>query len=391
MTHAHPECGNGVTWSLELRRGATRQRLAGGTAQGSKAAKVGPIENVAVQAGDLVSLLDRPARRQSLVRPDGDRSEAHRRGDEAAGRGVWPTMCRATCWPAIRTPTASATRVWHFYTEPDKDGESSPVIPAGSLLAKWQAAQRARTRNASWRSDVQKLLTSGPPGGRATARTRCSIGSLPRSADRCSSGCGRRDQAARADRSSERVRSSGASIRRCSASIPTARPSMPPALCVQAPSVDRGSPARRSGGRLRAGHDRRARRGDGRRRERATASGRRQAAERAAGLLPSDGDSDRRERAMDREQSADFVCHARSSSTTAAPRRSASRRRSTSSADCFPPALCYTKIVPVDEVVTLTLVLSRGRPSRAADARRGAAGSSSTGCGTSCTTSARTR
>src|SRR6185503_11112942 len=34
VRHAHPECGNGVTWSLELRRGATRQRLAAGTAQG---------------------------------------------------------------------------------------------------------------------------------------------------------------------------------------------------------------------------------------------------------------------------------------------------------------------------------------------------------------------
>ena len=25
VTHAHPECGNGITWSLEIRRGATRQ------------------------------------------------------------------------------------------------------------------------------------------------------------------------------------------------------------------------------------------------------------------------------------------------------------------------------------------------------------------------------
>src|SRR5207249_4816147 len=33
VQHAHPECGNGVTWALELRRGNTRQRLAAGTAQ----------------------------------------------------------------------------------------------------------------------------------------------------------------------------------------------------------------------------------------------------------------------------------------------------------------------------------------------------------------------
>src|SRR6185295_17971160 len=30
IQHAHPECGNGVTWSLELRRGSNRQRLANG-------------------------------------------------------------------------------------------------------------------------------------------------------------------------------------------------------------------------------------------------------------------------------------------------------------------------------------------------------------------------
>ena len=36
VTPAEPECGNGVTWSLELRRGATRQRLAAGLAGGAR-------------------------------------------------------------------------------------------------------------------------------------------------------------------------------------------------------------------------------------------------------------------------------------------------------------------------------------------------------------------
>jgi len=39
-----PECGNGITWSLELRRGATRQRLAAGATQGGKEVKAGPFE-----------------------------------------------------------------------------------------------------------------------------------------------------------------------------------------------------------------------------------------------------------------------------------------------------------------------------------------------------------
>src|SRR5438445_11516724 len=60
VTHAHPECGNGVTWSLELRRGETRRRLATGKAQGVTPVVVPPIENLAVQPGDLVSLLIGP-------------------------------------------------------------------------------------------------------------------------------------------------------------------------------------------------------------------------------------------------------------------------------------------------------------------------------------------
>ncbi len=57
VTSANSECGNGVSWSLELRRGATRQRLATGRSQGSKAVKVGPIEGLGLRSGDLVSLL----------------------------------------------------------------------------------------------------------------------------------------------------------------------------------------------------------------------------------------------------------------------------------------------------------------------------------------------
>src|SRR5207247_784500 len=60
VQHAHPECGNGVTWSLEFRRGNTRQRLAAGTAQGPKEIKIGPLESLAVKPGDLVSLLIGP-------------------------------------------------------------------------------------------------------------------------------------------------------------------------------------------------------------------------------------------------------------------------------------------------------------------------------------------
>ena len=60
VTHAHIGCGNGVAWSLELRRGGSRQRLAEGIAESDQPVVVGPIEKVAVQPGDLVSLVIGP-------------------------------------------------------------------------------------------------------------------------------------------------------------------------------------------------------------------------------------------------------------------------------------------------------------------------------------------
>ena len=46
---AHPECTNGVTWTIELRRGTTRQQLASGIANQQQAGKAA-IENIAIRA-----------------------------------------------------------------------------------------------------------------------------------------------------------------------------------------------------------------------------------------------------------------------------------------------------------------------------------------------------
>ncbi|MFM7101868.1 MAG: hypothetical protein ACKO3N_11940, partial [Verrucomicrobiota bacterium] len=54
--HAHPECGNGVSWTVEVRRGATRQRLASGHAQGGKPVELGPWTHLPVALGDVVVL-----------------------------------------------------------------------------------------------------------------------------------------------------------------------------------------------------------------------------------------------------------------------------------------------------------------------------------------------
>src|SRR5436190_198552 len=54
VQHVHTECGNGVTWTVEVRRGNSRQALASGTTQGGTEAKFGPVENIVVQPGDVL-------------------------------------------------------------------------------------------------------------------------------------------------------------------------------------------------------------------------------------------------------------------------------------------------------------------------------------------------
>ena len=155
VQHAHPECGNGVTWSLELRRGSTRRRLATGVAQGGKEVQSVP-ENVAVRKGDLVSLSIGPR-------------DANHSCDLTTVELMLSSPADALEWslakdvsPDVLAGNPHADRfgnegVWHFYTEPDKASELT-VIPAGSLLAKWQAASGAERRALAMQ--VQDLLTS---------------------------------------------------------------------------------------------------------------------------------------------------------------------------------------------------------------------------------------
>lgn len=60
LSDAHPECGNGIEWALEVRRGATTQRLAAGVSKGAATIPLGPFENVRVEPGQVVALVVGP-------------------------------------------------------------------------------------------------------------------------------------------------------------------------------------------------------------------------------------------------------------------------------------------------------------------------------------------
>jgi hypothetical protein len=162
VTHAHPECANGVTWSLEWRRGATRQRLAAGTAQGSRAVTVGPVGKLTVQKGDLISVLIGP--RDGNHACDLTDLELVLRTAGAGGR-EW-SLTRDVAGDVLAgNPHGDRfgnKDVWHFYSGPVQGSDTAGVIPAGSLLARWLAAQSNEEKR-KLALAVERLLTRGPP------------------------------------------------------------------------------------------------------------------------------------------------------------------------------------------------------------------------------------
>lgn len=164
VTHAHPECGNGVTWSLELRRGTTRQRLATGVSAGAKEVKIGPIDNLAIQTGDLVSLLIGPRDGNHAC----DLTDVQLVLASAGPEGREWNLSRDVAGN-VQEGNPHADRfgnkgIWHFYVEP-VTAETGPVIPAGSLLARWQASADA-TEKRKLADEIQKLLVAGAPAAK---------------------------------------------------------------------------------------------------------------------------------------------------------------------------------------------------------------------------------
>ena len=362
VKHAHPECGNGVTWSLELRRGATRQRLATGVAQGNNAVKIAPIEALAVQPGDLVSLLIGPrdgnhscdlTDLELVLKSSGENSRE------------WSLTRDVSNDVLAGNPHADRfgnDGVWHFYTEPVKGNEAGPVIPAGSLLARWQAASKTEEKQ-ELATAIQKLLTVGPAAGAdekqpdvVLYRQLSSLGG-PLLARSATLGVG--------PSSGSRTRESsgvGADDR----SLTTSATGLDPALfgkhpngsavdvaslCVKAPSVIEvrlpadlvaGSEFVTTGGL----HPQTGAEGSVQLQVLTTKP------ERATGLKPSSVTETNANGLWTSNNRG--VSHA---TPIVVNDGSAARKRIESSFDkfrsVFPLALCYTKIVPVDEVVTL--------------------------------------
>ncbi len=153
---AHPECGNGVTWTLELRRGHTRERLAGGVTQGATLINLGPLENVRVLSGDVIALVVGPR--------DGNHTCDLTAVDLVLNDGTREWNLAKDISPDILAGNPHADShghpdVWHFVGEP-ATADMAPTIPGGSLLTMWRKSADSAERQ-RLAEQVQRLLERG--------------------------------------------------------------------------------------------------------------------------------------------------------------------------------------------------------------------------------------
>lgn len=167
VTHAHPECGNGVTWAIELRRGASRERLAAGVAQGNKPVTVGPIDGVRIRKGELLSIAIGPRDGNHAC----DLTDIELKITEKVASGEakqWSLTADVS--PDILAGNPHADRygdadAWSFYAEPIAAGEQDrAVIPSGSVLKEWLAADSQTARDELAREAQELLLAERPAG-----------------------------------------------------------------------------------------------------------------------------------------------------------------------------------------------------------------------------------
>ncbi len=153
----HTACGNGVAWTLQVRRGNNRETLASGTSDGNKTIAFGVHENVRINSGDAVTIVIDP-----------------KNGDHACDATAVDLVIKSegTEWnlasevsPDILAGNPHADshgnkEVWHFFGEsPEKTSQTA--IPKDSLVALWLESRDSAPRD-EIAHRIQKLLQSDP-------------------------------------------------------------------------------------------------------------------------------------------------------------------------------------------------------------------------------------
>ncbi|MBL6766194.1 MAG: DUF1592 domain-containing protein [Verrucomicrobiae bacterium] len=127
VSDAHPECGNGVTWALELRRGHATEVLASGETKGATVIPFGPFENVRIEAGQVIALVVGPREGNHSC----DLTAVNLSLDD--GKTTWDLAKEVSPDILVGNPHGA----WHFLSQPAALA-TAPDLPAP--LATWRRA-----------------------------------------------------------------------------------------------------------------------------------------------------------------------------------------------------------------------------------------------------------
>jgi hypothetical protein len=151
----HTACGNGVTWSLQQRHGNARHTLASGTTKADRVSDLGTHWDIRVEPGDIIAVMVSPG--------NGDHACDLTAVELVLNDGTHEWNLAKELSPDILAgnPHADAhgnKDVWSFFSEP---AETVDVvgIPKDSLLARWRAAKDAGERQRI-AVQIQNLLRS---------------------------------------------------------------------------------------------------------------------------------------------------------------------------------------------------------------------------------------
>lgn len=158
----------GSLWTIELRRGTSRRKLASGIVRES--AKTGPIvvDDIASQPGDLITISVTPRLYggTNLLNIDIDVRQV-----SGAVENSWNLVKDLVALPTAPASTAAVEKQnqWVFAKEPTGTLiESGPLVPPGSLLARWSCEADAGRRG-ELADAVQQLLLSADADGASSA------------------------------------------------------------------------------------------------------------------------------------------------------------------------------------------------------------------------------
>ena len=353
---SHPDCGNGIEWILTLRQSGLERILASGSLEDEDRA-IRPDQRFRLHRGDEFSLLVGSLKHNA--RCDLTRVDLTVRESAEAAR-VWDLADNVIDSVLEGNPHGDAfgnPGVWHFFTLEESPSDRLRAVAPGSALYRWLDTLSSPTPghgSAEAAGQVATLLDSGPPaaGDHPDALLYSRITALdgPFLRDVDLAAAGREVEASRSDRSTH----SGPGVSNGLGGIqfgrhPGGQPLEEGSFLVHGPSRIRVEvPAR-----IARAYDFVAEAaldpGWGRAGSVQVHAGL-QVPQSMQGLVPPVGANDAHPEANANPEPARFPVIVGNAATRGRFREAFAAYR-----QWFPPALCYTQIVPVDEGITISL------------------------------------